>query len=124
MQTSYQFRCNFGLTLLLFGSIFISCAKDVTPFTSESSDRIARNTASSKNPAKDLVERSRSLAVRYRTISGYEERIQALDEIRATIRAAASFHTQYPLDWGNLIQEDKAGHPELAVEEFLCADYL
>ena len=124
MQTSYQFRCNFGLTLLLFGSIFISCAKDVTPFISESSDSIARRATSGENPAKDLVERSRSLAVRYRTISGYEERIQALDEIRITIRAAASFHTQYPLDWGNLIQEDKAGHPELAVEEFLCADYL
>ena len=98
MQTSYQFRCNFGLTLLLFGSIFISCAKDVTPFITSSSSIIALDSSSGEHPANDLVERSRALAVRYRTISGYEERIQALDEIRITIRAAASFHTQYPLD--------------------------
>ena len=124
MQTSCQFRCNFGLTLLLSGSMLTSCTKDVTPFIKGSSESIARDATSAEHPAKVLVERSRSLAVRYRTISGYVARIQALDEIRITIRAAASFHAQHPLDWGNLIQEDKAGHPELAVEEFLCADYL
>ena len=124
MQTSYQFRCNFGLTLLLSCITIISCAKDVTPFISGSSGIIALEATPSEYPAKSLVERSRALAVRYRTIPGYDARIQALDEIRITIRAAASFHAQHPLDWGNLIQEDKAGHPELAVEEFLCADHL
>ena len=124
MQTSYQFRGNFWLTLLLSGISLISCTKPVTPFISVASESIALNATTSQDPAKDLVERSRSLAVRYRTVSGYDARIQALDEIRITIRAAASFHTQHPLDWGNLIQEDKGGHPELAVEEFLCADYL
>ena len=124
MQTSYQFRCNFGATLLL-SSIFLgSCSKDVTPFITMASESIARSMASSENPANDLVERSRSLAVRYRTISDHAARIKMLDDIQITIRSAASFHSQHPLDWADLIQKDKTGHPELAVEEFLCAEYL
>jgi len=124
MQTSYQFRCNPGLILLLSCITLISCAKDVTPFIQESSVIIALNAGSGEHPANDLVERSRSLAVRYRTISGHDARLEALNEIRSTIRAAASFNAQHPIDWGNLIQKDKVAHPELAVEEFLCAEYL
>jgi hypothetical protein len=124
MQTSYQFRCNFGLTLLLSGIILSACSKDVTPFMTKSSEVIALDMTSSEHPAKDLAERSRSLAVRYRTISEHETKIQILNDIQSTIRAAASFNDQHPLEWGNLIQKDKALHPELAVEEFLCAEYL
>ena len=124
MQTSYQFLCHFGVTILLSGIIIISCSKDVTPFINESSESIALNAAASEHPANDLIERSRALAVRYRTISEHGARSQVLNEIKITIRAAASFNAQHPLDWGSLIQEDKAGHPELAVEEFLCAEYL
>jgi len=124
MQTSYQFRCNWGVTLLLSSIITASCTKGVTPFITKSSESIALAVISSEHPAKDLVERSRLLAVRYRTISEHGARSKALNEIQITLRAAASLNAQHPLDWGDLIQKDKDRHPELAVEEFLCAEYL
>jgi hypothetical protein len=124
MQTSYQFRCNLWLTLLLSSIMHSACSKGVTPFITSSSSIIALDSSSGEHPANDLVERSRALAVRYRTIPGRDARSQAMNEIQITIRAAASLNAQHPLDWGDLIQKDKAVHHELAVEEFLCAEYL
>ncbi len=124
MQTSYQFRSIFALTLLLIAGATFACSKSVTPFITKTSEDIALSVENDDNPAELLVEHSRSLAVRYRTVSDHKSRGLALIEIRNNVRAAASYHPTHPLNWGNLIQEDKKEHPELAVEEFLCADHL
>jgi hypothetical protein len=121
MQTSYQFRVIatfLALTLALWAS---SCSNDVTPFATYASADIAKGYSQSEYPAQKLLEKSRTLAVRYRTLAHGNERDTLRAELRDTVRATCFFHDTDPLNWGAVIEADKFAHPELAIEELLCA---
>ncbi|MFT7516334.1 MAG: hypothetical protein ACI84O_000109 [Myxococcota bacterium] len=110
--------------MLLFSPMIISCSDGATPFISKASVSLATETLKQPEPAKLLLERSRTIAVRYRTLSDRTQRVQALSEMQICLRAAAELHLAHPLDWATAIETDKGNHAELAVEEFLCAEYL
>ncbi len=75
-------------------------------------------------PSSYLLEQSRALAVRFRTLSDSNDREQVLDEMKNTIRATLKTHTTEALDWGAAIEADKHISLELALEEFACAQLL